>query len=95
MYAGLDNNSDQKPVVLVEQVQYQAAVVEQLKDREIKTKGIKIHSGQASTASASVLFEQSMVYFPRDSVIAPIIQQLVGFGVEKHDDLADAVSMWI
>ena len=42
---------------------------------------------------ASSLFEQGMVYFPKDRNVAPIIQQLVGFGVEKHDDLADAVSM--
>ena len=31
--------------------------------------------------------------FPDDRSIAPIVQQLVGFGVEKHDDLADAMSM--
>lgn len=34
-----------------------------------------------------------MVYFPNDRATAPIIHQLVGFGVEKYDDLADAVSM--
>lgn len=34
-----------------------------------------------------------MVYFPKDRAIASMIQQIVGFGVEKHDDLADAVSM--
>ncbi len=42
---------------------------------------------------ASALFEQGKVYFPKDPVVAPVIHQLVGFGVEKHDDLADAVSM--
>lgn len=94
MYAGLNSDSDQKPRVLVEQVQYQAAVVEQLKDRDVKTKGIKIHSDKrARLQLASALFEQGKVYFPKDPIVAPIIHQLVGFGVEKHDDLADAVSM--
>ena len=80
--------------MLVEQVQYQAAVIEQLNDRGIESKGIKIHTDKrARLQLASVLFEQGMVYFPNDRSIAPIVQQLVGFGVEKHDDLADAVSM--
>ncbi len=94
LYQAVNIDSKQVPIVLVEQVQYQAAVTEQLNDREIKSKGIKIHSDKrARLQLASSLFEQGMVYFPKDRAIAPIIQQLVGFGVEKHDDLADAVSM--
>lgn len=94
LYHATATDSEHDPVVLVEQVQYQAAVIEQLHDREIKSKGIKIHNDKrARLQLASSLFEQGMVHFPRDRAIAPIIQQLVGFGVEKHDDLADAVSM--
>lgn len=94
LYQAVNIDSKQVPIVLVEQVQYQAAVTEQLNDREIKSRGIKIHSDKrARLQLASSLFEQGMVYFPKDRAIAPIIQQLVGFGVEKHDDLADAVSM--
>ena len=94
MYHSLDADSEQHPIVLVEQVQYQAAVIEQLHDREIKSKGIKIHNDKrARLQLASSLFEQGMVYFPKDRTVAPIVQQLVGFGVEKHDDLADAISM--
>lgn len=82
------------PVVLVEQVQYQAAVVEQLQDRGLKAKGVKIHTDKrARLQLASPLFQQGAVYFPKDRNIHEVIQQLVGFGVEKHDDLADAVSM--
>lgn len=81
-------------LVLVEQVQYQAAVVEQLTNMDIETVGIKIFNDKRARLSlASSLFEQGKVVFPRDKVIEPIIQQLVGFGVEKHDDLADAMSM--
>ena len=94
LYHAVNSDSKQVPIVLVEQVQYQAAVIEQLNDREIKSKGIKIHNDKrARLQLASPLFEQGMVYFPKERAIAPIIQQLVGFGVEKHDDLADAVSM--
>jgi predicted phage terminase large subunit-like protein len=94
LYHAVNADSKQVPIVLVEQVQYQAAVIEQLNDRGIKSKGIKIHNDKrARLQLASSLFEQGMVYFPNDRVIAPIIQQLVGFGVEKHDDLADSVSM--
>ncbi len=94
LYEALNADSKQEPIVLVEQVQYQAAVIEQLNDRDIKSKGIKIYNDKrARLQLASSLFEQGMVYFPKDRNVAPIIQQLVGFGVEKHDDLADAVSM--
>jgi predicted phage terminase large subunit-like protein len=94
LYEAVNADSKQEPIVLVEQVQYQAAVIEQLNDRDTKSKGIKIHNDKrARLQLASSLFEQGMVYFPKDRNVAPIIQQLVGFGVEKHDDLADAVSM--
>jgi predicted phage terminase large subunit-like protein len=94
LYETVNADSKQVPIVLVEQVQYQAAVIEQLKDRGIKSKGIKIQNDKrARLQLASSLFEQGRVYFPKDRVIAPIIQQLVGFGVEKHDDLADSASM--
>lgn len=94
MYHSLNSNSERKPIVLVESVQYQASVIEQLNDRDIPSKGIKIHTDKrARLQLASAVFEQGMVYFPKDRIIEPIIQQLVGFGVEKHDDLADATSM--
>lgn len=94
LYESLNIHEERKPMVLVEEVQYQAAVIEQLKSRHVKAKGIKIHSDKrARLQLASVLFQQGMVYFPKDRKAAEIIQQLVGFGVEKHDDLADAMSM--
>jgi len=94
MYESLKQHKGCDPRVLVEQVQYQAAVVEQLDDRNVKAKGIKIHADKrARLQLASPLFQQGVVFFPKDRKAAEIIQQLVGFGVEKHDDLADAVSM--
>jgi predicted phage terminase large subunit-like protein len=82
------------PRALIEQVAYQTAALEQLKNRNIEAVGVKIHGDKrARLQLASPLFELGMVYFPKTRAIAPIIQQIVGFGVEKHDDLADAVSM--
>ncbi len=40
-----------------------------------------------------MLFEQGRVFFPADHSGDRIVQQMVGFGVEKHDDLMDAVTM--
>jgi predicted phage terminase large subunit-like protein len=82
------------PRALIEQVAYQTAALEQIKNRGIEAMGVKVHMDKrARLQLASPLFELGMVYFPKDRKIAPIIQQIVGFGVEKHDDLADAVSM--
>jgi predicted phage terminase large subunit-like protein len=94
MYESLKGYKDSEPTVLVEQVSYQAAVIEQLHNRDVKAKGIKIHSDKrARLQLASSLFQQGKVFFPKNRTTDEIIQQLVGFGVEKHDDLADAVSM--
>lgn len=85
---------EESPRVLIEQVAYQTAALEQLRHRGIEAIGVKIHTDKhARLQLASPLFEMGMVYFPKTRAIQPIIQQIVGFGVEKHDDLADAVSM--
>lgn len=94
MYQTLKANPHSDPRVLVEQVSYQTAALEQLHNRSILARGVKIHADKrARLQLASPLFEQGRVFFPKDRAVAEIIQQLVGFGVEKHDDLADAVSM--
>jgi len=94
LYSTLEHSTSVRPRVLIEEVQYQAAVTEQLAEKEIEAKGVKIHADKrARLQLASPLFELGTVFFPKDRAIAPIIQQLVGFGVEKHDDLADAISM--
>jgi predicted phage terminase large subunit-like protein len=94
LYNNLNSDSKKKPMVLVEQVQYQAAVPEQLNDRGVPCKGIKVYTDKRSRLQlASALFQMGKVYFPNDRKAGEIIQQLVGFGVEKYDDLADAMSM--
>jgi|GEM_PF-2323978 len=81
-------------MTLIEQVQYQAAVVEQLNVREVEAKGVAIHNDKRSRLElASAVFQMGRVYFHNDRKSAELVQQLVGFGVEKHDDLVDAISM--
>lgn len=94
IYADLAAEHLANPIVLVEQVAYQRAVVEQLESRGIKAKGVKVHlDKRARLQLVSSVFQQGQVYIANDRKSAVIAQQLTGFGVEKYDDLADAVSM--
>ena len=94
IHGDLNENSRNVEPVLVEEVNYQKAVIEQLDDRRIEAIGIKIYSDKRSRLKlVSHLFEEGKVYFHKDRSSDEIIQQLVNFGVEKHDDLADAMSM--
>lgn len=94
IYSSLPVFEERKPRALIESVAYQSAVVEQLIEKGVEAIGVKIHNDKhARLQLASPLFEQEKVFFPKNKAVAPMIQQLVGFGVEKHDDLADAVSM--
>ena len=84
----------EKPVILVEDVAYQHAMVETLADSGMDVKGIRIAGDKyARLTTAGMLFEQGKVLFPSDDSCREIVMQLVGFGVEKHDDLCDAVSL--
>lgn len=95
-YHSLYAESPQKPMALIEAVQYQTAVVEQLKENGMQTKGIKITTDKrARLQMASPAFEQSRVFFPKTETARLAIQQIIGFGVEKYDDLVDAITMAI
>ncbi|MEI6144027.1 MAG: phage terminase large subunit [Candidatus Berkelbacteria bacterium] len=80
----------------IEKVGYQDSLVQQLMHEGVKVKGADIH-GEDKTArlnrvSAKVFNGQ--ILFPRQGV-EKLIQQLVHFGVEKHDDLTDAFTLLI
>lgn len=85
---------DHEPRVLVEEVGYQKAMVETLKDREVKAKGIKIKGDKHSRLTAAgMLFEQGRVLFAKTEEAKFHAQQITGFGIEKHDDLVDATTL--
>ena len=65
-----------------------------MKNRDVEAKGVNISNDKRSRLElSSPLFQMGKVLFHNDRKSAEIIQQIVGFGVEKHDDLVDALSM--
>ena len=90
----IDMNS--KARLFVEEVGYQGSVTEQLKHAGYPTEGVKImgHDKRSRLATISHLVEQGTVLFPRKGADR-LIKQLTGFGMERHDDLADAFSILI
>lgn len=80
--------------LLIEDVGYQQALVQQLEKNNIPAEGVKVQGQdkRARLALVTHLIQQGKVLFPRHGC-EELIGQLTGFGVEKHDDLADAFSL--
>jgi predicted phage terminase large subunit-like protein len=80
--------------LFIEEVGYQAALIQDLSNHNVPAEGVKV-SGQdkrARLALVTHLIQQGKVMFPRYGA-EELIQQLTGFSIEKHDDLADAFSL--
>lgn len=85
-----------KSRLFIEDVQYQASLVQELQSKNYPAEGVKVH-GQDKAARLVIIshyLKQGVVKFPRKGC-EQLIQQLVGFGVEKHDDLADAFAILV
>ncbi len=82
--------------LFVEDVGYQRALIELLNRDGIHAEGTSVSGNDKRTrlALTTELIRNGQILFP-ESGTEQLIQQLVGFGVEKHDDLADAFSMLI
>ncbi len=80
----------------VEEVGYQGAMTEQLDKEGLRAKGIKIGSLDKRTRLMMVshLIENGTVRFPNTGC-EELIQQILGFGKEKHDDLVDAFTLLV
>ena len=79
---------------MIEDVAYQSALPQQLKAEGLT----RIHAVKPGNADKRArlmltanLIKTGAVKFPREGA-EQLIQQIVHFGVEKHDDLADAFS---
>jgi predicted phage terminase large subunit-like protein len=82
--------------VFVEEVGYQGAITQQLLVEGIKATGITV-SGQdkrARLAQTTGWIQSGKILFPKKGCEF-LINQLIYFGVEKHDDLADAFSLMV
>ncbi len=82
------------PYFFVEEVGYQKAFIEQLQEKDCQVYGIKTRAQdkRARLSLFSHLVESGQVLFPKKGAEA-LIQQLVHFGTERHDDLADSFAL--
>lgn len=80
--------------LFVEEVGYQGSVIEQLTKDNYQAEGVKVRGQdkRARLTSVSHLVESGKVVFPRYGA-HQLLQQLLGFGSERYDDLADAFSI--
>lgn len=81
--------------VYVEDVAYQHAMVELLKGIGLHAKGVRVTGDKrARLAMAANAIQSGEVLFPREGS-EELLTQLLGFGKERHDDLADAFSLLV
>ena len=81
--------------LFVESVAYQEALPQMLQMQGIQAESIKPKGDKRTRlALTSTSIKSGIIKFPRQGC-EDLIRELVGFGVEKHDDLADAFSLLI
>ncbi|MDD4931309.1 MAG: phage terminase large subunit [Candidatus Colwellbacteria bacterium] len=79
----------------VESVAYQEALPQMLEMHGIEAESIKPKGDKRTRLSlTSTSIKSGIIKFPRQGC-EDLIRELVGFGVEKHDDLADAFSLLV
>lgn len=81
------------PRFYIEQTAYQAAVVQELHRDGLDAQGITPRSDKRSRLNMIAdKIQRGIILFPKHGADR-LITQLVGFGIEKHDDLVDALTM--
>jgi len=85
----------ERALILVEDVAYQKALIQELKRNNFRTIAVPVAGSdkRSRLAQASIVFETGKVLFPRTKQCELLVQQLLGFGIEKHDDTVDALTM--
>lgn len=84
-----------RDILFVESVAYQEALPQMLEVNGVEAEAIKPKGDKRTRLSlTSTSIKSGIIKFPRHGC-EDLIQQLIGFGVEKHDDLADAFSLLI
>lgn len=84
------------PKIFVENVAYQAAVVQQLEVERILAEPVNVAKidKRSRLSITSPYVQTGKVLFPRNGA-SDLISQITNFGIEKHDDLADAFSILV
>lgn len=81
--------------LFVESVAYQEALPQMLQMEGIKAIAVKPKGDKRTRLSlTSTAIKSAVIKFPRHGC-EELLEQMIGFGVEKHDDLADAFSLLI
>jgi phage terminase large subunit-like protein len=80
----------------VEDVGYQAAMVELLEDARLTAEGVgtKGQDKRGRLMLAATMIQSGKVLFPKQGA-EDLLTQLLGFGTERHDDLADAFAILV
>lgn len=79
--------------LFIEDNGFQISFVDHLKRQNYPAEGVRsINDKYARLASISFMVQSGKVFFPKTGAEL-LIKQLLGFGIEKHDDLVDAFSL--
>lgn len=81
------------PLFFIENVAYQEAIVQQLKEEDVNVEGVRPQGDKRERLSLTATpLSAGQIFFPFGES-NELEQELINFGVEKHDDLADAFSL--
>lgn len=83
-----------KSIILIEDYGFQRSITQQLKSSGIEAESVRMggNDKRSRLAISSNLIKTGQILFPRHGA-EDLINQLVNFGIEKHDDLADALNI--
>lgn len=89
----IQSTTSYKLKVFVESNGMQSIYVDLFKRENINSEGIRSEADKAGRLSAvALLIQTGKVFFP-DKGADHLVEQLLGFGKEKHDDMVDALSL--
>ncbi|MFH1472906.1 MAG: phage terminase large subunit [bacterium] len=80
----------------IEDVGYQKALVQLFESKKYDVEGVPVRGSDKTTRLrlTTSLLKEGRILFP-ESGCEELIEQLIGFGKEKHDDLADAFAILV
>jgi len=81
--------------VFIESVAYQASLAQHLEHQGYPVEGVKISGDKRERLSLiTPLIKNGTILFPQHGA-EELIEQMLGFGIEKHNDLVDAFTLLI
>jgi predicted phage terminase large subunit-like protein len=82
--------------LFIEEVAYQSAAPQQMKEDGYHAEGVKVPAGdkRERLTLLTPMIQEGKILFPSRGC-ENLIAQLTGFGIEKHDDLADAFAILV